>query len=221
MKKENQNGWGGARKGAGRPKNDSKHYQFVVGGEMAKAIDAQANKSEFIKQCIELGMAEMRKRNDEVNPLAYLEGVIDAPGVTFYNPERVQAIEVPLAESSVAAGIPIGRVNESYAEPVDIHSLIMSDRSRCVLMRVKGDSMIDADIYSGDTVGIDTSYETVPYHKIALCELNGEYTIKHVKRESDGSITLIPRNETFSPIHVTAEDDFHVRGMVTGLIRAL
>lgn len=43
---------GGRREGAGRPHSDSKLYTFRAPGQMARFLDAQDNKTEFIKNCI-------------------------------------------------------------------------------------------------------------------------------------------------------------------------
>lgn len=47
-----KDGRGGARPGAGRPKGDSKLYAFRCPGAMAALIDAQPNKTEFIRNSI-------------------------------------------------------------------------------------------------------------------------------------------------------------------------
>jgi len=47
-----KSGRGGRREGAGRPRGDSKMYTFRVPGNIAKHIDAQPNKTDFIKFCI-------------------------------------------------------------------------------------------------------------------------------------------------------------------------
>lgn len=43
---------GGRRDGAGRPRSDSKLYTFRAPGQMASFLDAQDNKTEFIRNCI-------------------------------------------------------------------------------------------------------------------------------------------------------------------------
>lgn len=52
METENKKRRGGARPGAGRPRNDSQYFNFRVGGEVAWAICEQENRSAFIADCI-------------------------------------------------------------------------------------------------------------------------------------------------------------------------
>ena len=57
---ENKGKRGGRREGAGRPKseNPSKLYTFRVGGKIAECLDAQENRTEFIKNAIEMAMLD-------------------------------------------------------------------------------------------------------------------------------------------------------------------
>lgn len=54
IEKNKKSGRGGARPGAGRPRKqeESKSYTFRASGEIAKYLDAQEQKTEFIKNCI-------------------------------------------------------------------------------------------------------------------------------------------------------------------------
>ena len=56
-----------------------------------------------------------------------------------------------------------------------------------------------------------------PEKQIAVCELNGEYTLKRV-RKKDGNVWLVPANPEYPEIEVTDGDDFSVWGVVTYII---
>lgn len=85
------------------------------------------------------------------------------------------------------------------------------------LIRVDGNSMIDAGIYSGDIVIVDKSNRNPDETQVAVCELNGEYTLKRfVKRGEEG--WLIPANPKYPKIKVTEDDDFSIWGTVTYII---
>ena len=51
---------GGKREGAGRPSTDSKLYTFRAPKGMAEYIDAQDNKTDFIKNCIAKSIVDER-----------------------------------------------------------------------------------------------------------------------------------------------------------------
>ena len=71
---------GGARPGAGRPSTDSKLYTFRAPGPMAKVIDRQTSKTDFIKACIEkaIGGGEETAfgKIGTVYPTANMEGLM-------------------------------------------------------------------------------------------------------------------------------------------------
>jgi DNA polymerase V len=64
---------------------------------------------------------------------------------------------------------------------------------------------------------IDKSIEPVS-NKIAICCLNGEFTVKRLLFEKD-KITLIAENESFVSTVITKEHDFEIWGIVTHAIK--
>ena len=53
--------------------------------------------------------------------------------------------------------------------------------------------------------------------EVAVCELNGEYTLKRFEKR-DGVGWLIPANPDYPEIKVTEDDDFSIWGTVTYII---
>ena len=54
--------------------------------------------------------------------------------------------------------------------------------------------------------------------KIAVCFIDGEFTVKRIKIEKD-VIWLVAENQKYQPIKVTAENDFLIWGIVTNVIK--
>ena len=77
--------------------------------------------------------------------------------------------------------------------------------------------MIDADIHPGDIIIVDKDNRTPGPHDVAMCELNGEYTIKYFEREQDHA-WLIPANPDYPKLKVTSADDFHIWGVISYVI---
>jgi DNA polymerase V len=77
--------------------------------------------------------------------------------------------------------------------------------------------MLDAGISDGDLLVIDRSLPP-SNNKIAVCFIDGEFTIKRIQKEVD-CCWLLPANEKYKPIKVTAENDFIVWGIVTHVIK--
>ena len=74
--------------------------------------------------------------------------------------------------------------------------------------------MIGAGIHDGDIIIVDKSNRNPTEREVAVCELNGEYTIKHVVQEGNRA-WLRPANPDYPEIEIHPEDDFSVWGTVT------
>ena len=71
----------------------------------------------------------------------------------------------------------------------------------------------------GDLLVIDRSME--PQHdKIAVCYIDGEFTVKRLKVAADG-VFLIPENPKYQPIKVTEENELIIWGIVTYVVKKL
>ena len=66
-------------------------------------------------------------------------------------------------------------------------------------------------------VVVDRNNRNPSEHEMAVCELNGDYTLKYFRREGDEG-WLIPANPDFKRIRVTADDRFAVWGVVRFVI---
>jgi repressor LexA len=89
------------------------------------------------------------------------------------------------------------------------------------LLRVKGDSMVNAGILDGDLVVVRRE-QTARNGEIVVAlagedELADEATVKRFFRE-DGRVRLQPENDALEPIYA---DHVQVLGVVTGVFRAL
>ena len=112
----------------------------------------------------------------------------------------------------VAAGIPllaVENMEDMFPMPVDF-----AGRGELFMLRVKGNSMVEAGILEGDLVLV-RQQPSVDNGDIAVALLDDEATIKRFFRE-DGHIRLQPENYQLSPIIV---NDVTVLGKVTGLVR--
>ncbi len=195
-------GRGGARPGAGRPSTGSKLYTFRAPDDMVRVIDAQSNKTDYIKACIERTIGE-------ACALSHLGIVLPA--------SRVGDVRLPLFNIGVKAGFPVPLDNDEKGQDIELLKMLCPTPEASYLIRVEGDSMIDAGIHSGDIVIVDKSNRNPSPSEVAMCELNGEYTLKRVERRSDGG-WLVPANPAYPKIRISENDDFSVWGVVTYVI---
>jgi repressor LexA len=84
------------------------------------------------------------------------------------------------------------------------------------MLKVSGESMIDAAICDGDWVVI-RSQATAENGEIVAAMLDGEATVKTFRRR-DGHIWLLPRNSAFEPI---LGDEASVLGRVVAVLRTV
>lgn len=128
-------------------------------------------------------------------------------------PELEEATYVPLV-GQIAAGIPI-TAEQQVEEMIPLPKQLVGD-GRLFMLKVVGDSMIDAAICDGDYVVV-REQQTAENGDIVAAMLDGEATVK-VFRQRDGHTWLLPRNTAFEPI---LGDFAEVLGKVVAVLRAV
>ncbi|MCL2332876.1 MAG: transcriptional repressor LexA [Actinomycetia bacterium] len=134
-----------------------------------------------------------------------------APADTSY--DRGEIIDLPLI-GRVAAGTPIlAEENREETLPLPA-SLIKSGSDGSFLLRVHGDSMIDAGILDGDMV-IVRAQKTARAGDMVVALIEDEATVKYYYPEAD-RIRLQPANDSFEPIFSC---EVEIAGQVIGVLR--
>jgi repressor LexA len=124
-----------------------------------------------------------------------------------------EAVYVPLI-GRVAAGVPI--LAEKYVEDIYPLPRQLVGNGTLFLLKVQGDSMINAAIADGDWVVVRCDGDIVPENgQIVVAVLDGEVTVKTFKR-SDGHVWLVPHNPEYVPI---LGDDASILGQVVTVLR--
>lgn len=137
-------------------------------------------------------------------------------GITLRNPAAT-SISLPLV-GTIRAGQPQLAVE-------DIESYLTLDASLvkandAFMLRVSGDSMIEANICPGD-LAIIRPQTTAENRDIVAAILDGEATLKRFFREDD-RIRLQPENSTMAPIIVIpGQQELTIVGKLIGIYRAL
>lgn len=211
---------GGARPGAGRPraKEQSRLYTFRASGEMARFIDDHEPKTEFIKKCIaqEMAGAEQEPSGLEQGGAGFEQASLSRLGAV-YPATMVKAMNINVFDVGIVAGFPVPLDNDEKAQSIELLQMLCPCPEASYLIRVEGNSMIDAGICSGDIVIVDKSNRNPLPSEVAVCELNGEYTLKRFEMR-DGTGWLIPANPDYPEIKVTADDSFSIWGTVSYII---
>lgn len=154
-------------------------------------------------------------RKDPNRPRAMI--VTDPTVVPEPQPTAVPAIDesrvalVPLL-GQIAAGAPI-LAEEQVETVLPLPRELVGDGS-LFLLRVKGDSMIEAAICDGDYVVV-RSQPTAEQGEIVAALLDDEATVKTLKRK-DGHVWLLPHNPAYEPI---PGDQARILGRVVSVLR--
>nr|WP_235921284.1 transcriptional repressor LexA [Lentzea tibetensis] len=154
---------------------------------------------------------------------------LERKGYLRRDPNQPRAIgmlpaEVAPASKSTPAYVPVlGRIaaggpilaEESIEDVFPLPREIVGE-GELFLLRVVGDSMVDAAIADGDWVVIRRQ-PTVDNGEIAAAVINGEAVVRTFKRE-DGHVWLSPHNRDHEPID---SDDATILGKVVTVLRRL
>jgi len=162
----------------------------------------------------------------------YQLDILEEKGFIRRDADRGRAMEVVLPDSmtgqgahtdktrfiplvgSIAAGVPITadqQVDETFPLP---ESLV--GKGDLFMLKVKGESMINAAICDGDYVVI-RQQKDANNGDIVAAMIDGEATVKTFSRKG-GHIWLLPANDDFAPID---GDGCEVLGIVTAVLRSL
>jgi DNA polymerase V len=126
--------------------------------------------------------------------------------------------KIPFFSSKVEAGYP-SAAEYHIEDMLDMNSLLIRNPETTFCVRVTGLSMIDAGIYEGDTLIVDSSI-TPSAGKIVIAALDGMLTVKRLGY-SDGKPYLLPENPNFEPIPIVENSEVHIWGVVTNILRSL
>lgn len=153
-------------------------------------------------------------RTTRVSVARYEAGMRRIPGLVLVALEQLQRrSEIPMA-GLVAAGSPIEPVPQS--DLVDVPPSMLRGGETFAL-RVKGESMKDDGILPGDLVVVRRQ-DHARNGQTVVALVNQDATIKTYYKK-DTHIELHPANATMQPIIVTEHDQFHIEGLLIGVIR--
>ncbi|WP_274476594.1 LexA family protein [Mangrovimonas aestuarii] len=147
----------------------------------------------------------------------HLRRLYNTNSITFYKADVSTELELPFVANGISAGFP-SPADDFLDINIDLNKHLVKNPSTTFYGRVKGDSMIDAGIHDGDLLIIDKSLEA-RNSKIAVCFIDGEFTVKRIKIEKD-VIWLVAENQNYKPIKVTKDNELIIWGIVTTVIKS-
>ena len=136
--------------------------------------------------------------------------------LTFLKPKKGDSMGQWLIEQGISAGFP-SPADDFKELRISIDQEVVRNEEATFYARVSGESMQGAGLDDGDLLVIDRSMEP-KNGKIAVCCIDGEFTVKRLKVVEDG-VFLIPENPKYQSIKVTEENELIIWGIVTYVVK--
>lgn len=106
---------------------------------------------------------------------------------------------------------------QDYSEPdIDLSKILQPNPTTTYIIRIKGDSMQDANMPDGCLAVVDRSIKPTT-GAIVVAVLNGEFTVKRLVKAGRNWV-LHPENPFYKPMVITEDMDFQVWGVITHTI---
>ncbi|MES2930218.1 MAG: transcriptional repressor LexA [Patescibacteria group bacterium] len=100
----------------------------------------------------------------------------------------------------VTAGFP-ATVEDELTDTLNLDDYLVSEKENTYMLKVDGNSMINAHIADGDMVLVEKT-DKAKDGQIVIANVDGEFTMKYFKKQGD-KVWLEPANEDFKPIYPT------------------
>ncbi|MDA0758778.1 MAG: translesion error-prone DNA polymerase V autoproteolytic subunit [Proteobacteria bacterium] len=114
----------------------------------------------------------------------------------------------------VSVGFP-SPANDYLESPIDLNKYLIKNNVATFLIRVSGESMINANIGDQAILIVDRSLK--PRHgSIVVASLDGEFVCKRLQLKP--RLCLLPENPAYEPIYVQHGQDLDIMGTVTAAI---
>lgn len=169
---------------------------------------------EEIADNFDKAISTIHKHVDLIRKKGYLQKDDFKPRGLAPMEETSTTIQVPLL-GSIAAGNAIEAIENP--EPIDVPSSMVKNTNDYYALKVIGDSMIDDDVWDGDTILVKHQ-RTAAIGQMVVASTENNVTLKRYGGPKGNKILLIPRNKKMDEMLVSAEN-FEIRGIFAGLIR--
>lgn len=133
----------------------------------------------------------------------------------LYRIDSLDLLSIPLFATYIAAGFP-SPADDYLDDRISLGDFLVKNPDETFMMRVRGNSMQDANINDGDILIIDRSIKPSE-GLVAACYLNDGWTVKTIRKRT-GILYLEAANTAYSDIEVTEEMDLRIWGIITFVI---
>ena len=138
--------------------------------------------------------------------------------LTFLKPKKSDLLGQWLIEQRISAGFP-SPADDFKEVRISLDRELVKNHESTFYARVSGDSMIEAGLDDGDLIVIDRSLDP-ENGKIAVCLVDGEFTVKRIKKENE-KLYLKPENNNYNEIEINEDNQLIIWGIVTYVIKRI
>ena len=143
---------------------------------------------------------------------------LSLPDIYWLPPLLAPVQRLPLFGHTVPAGFPSPA--DDYVEDwLDLNQLLIHNKSATFILRVKGDSMLNAGIHDGDIIVVDRSIEPAD-RAVVVAVVDGELTVKRLVMRN-GITELHAENPKYAPIRFKEGQELTIWGVVTSSIHGV
>ena len=136
--------------------------------------------------------------------------------LNFLKPEKGNNLGQWLTEQGISAGFP-SPADDFKEVRLSLDKELVKNKDATFYAKVSGDSMIGAGLDNGDLLIIDRSLNP-ENGKIAVCLIDGEFTVKRIKKDKD-RLYLMPENKKYKRIEIKEENELIIWGVVEYVIK--
>ena len=140
-----------------------------------------------------------------------MEGLLEKQGNVICPTSDFFAI--PLV-GNIRAGYPDMPI-ETVVEKVNLNDYLVKNSNSVFMLKVQGDSMIDAGIFEGDMALVDKNKSPLRGDIVAAC-IDGEWTLKYFEK-TNGSTYLRAGNGKYANLY--PRESLAIGGVIVGVVR--
>ncbi|MBS5986969.1 transcriptional repressor LexA [Clostridium sp.] len=192
--------------------NNKKIYNFKV--DVVEKNNKQVINEEFnIKEKYKFFDLKHRRNFDfSIENTGFEEKILGELDEKYSDDELEQ---IPVF-NNIAAGEPI-LISPEQQDTFTLPKYWVKGGNKKFILKVKGNSMIKANINDGDLVVIEQTQAPMNGDIVAV-NIEGSATLKRLSLTKT-TITLLPENDDYEPIVVTPDEEFYILGKAIGVIR--
>ena len=191
--------------------NNKKIYNFKT--DISNRVQVLQHNLE-IKDIDKYNFIDLKHKNTFEFSIDHTNNVEKVVGESEDIFKEEELTEIPVF-NDIAAGAPI-LINPSIEGSFSLPKYWVKGSNQKFILKVKGDSMIDANINDGDYVVIEQN-QAPNNGEIVAVNIEGSATLKRLKILED-KILLLPENKKYKPIQIGKYDEFYILGKAIGII---